>query len=172
MRRHHRWRRPPARWRKRPAPPVPATRLALRLLLLHRRRPERPARQRNPQRRDADQVLRVCQRIDGRAAHRRPESSVRPYAVACFGATNNGTVNWTFAPGTSGLDFLRDGQTSTIVFAITLADGKDGTARQKSRSPSPAATIPSASAPCTLLARSLTGYPRRNRDRHRDHTVH
>ncbi len=56
-------------------------------------------------------------------------SALTPTLVS--GATNNGTVNWTFAPGTSGLDFLRDGQTSTIVFAITLADGKGGTARQE-----------------------------------------
>ncbi len=39
-------------------------------------------------------------------------------------------MNWTFAPGTSGLDFLRGGQTSTIVFAITVADGKGGSATQ------------------------------------------
>ncbi len=70
-------------------------------------------------------------------------SALTPSLVS--GATNNGTVNWTFAPGTSGLDFLRDGQTSTIVFAITVADGKGGSATQNISITLTAATIPSAS---------------------------
>ncbi len=46
------------------------------------------------------------------------------------GATNNGTVNWSFTPASGQFDFLRELQTATLTFTVTVADGKGGTASQ------------------------------------------
>ena len=46
------------------------------------------------------------------------------------GATNTGTINWSFEPTPAALDFLRAAQTATLTFTVTLADGKGGTASQ------------------------------------------
>jgi VCBS repeat-containing protein len=46
------------------------------------------------------------------------------------GATNTGTINWSFAPTPAALDFLRAAQTATLTFTVTLNDGNGGTASQ------------------------------------------
>ncbi len=46
------------------------------------------------------------------------------------GATNNGTVNWSFTPASGKFDFLRELQTATLTFTVRVADGKGGSASQ------------------------------------------
>ncbi|MES2665388.1 MAG: VCBS domain-containing protein, partial [Pseudomonadota bacterium] len=49
-------------------------------------------------------------------------------ADVAMGGTNTGSIDWSFSPATGALNFLREAQTTTLTFTITLADGNGGTA--------------------------------------------